>query len=163
MKRSLSVIPPLALLGLVGLAQPAAASDPDTAGLERVFTGMKQALAASKEAPFKALWHPEGYKKNLVGGSGLAGRQVFRQGSKKGWYLKPDMESIRSVPGSMGAPWLIKCDIWSVKKGKAVDQIWALLIYRKAWLMLGGGEKRAQVEALGQRYAARKPLAPKKK
>ncbi len=163
MNRPLSFILSIAVLGMVGTAQPAAASDPDTAGMERIFTAMKAALKAKKEAPFKAVWHAEGYQKNLVGGSGIAGRNVFAQGSRKGWYIKPDMKSLRSIPGQMGAPWLIKCDIWSVKKKKAVDQIWALLIYKKGWLMLGGGEKRAQVEALGKRYMSKKPLAPKKK
>jgi len=152
------------VLTLVFVSSSAWASSPDTAGMKRVFDKMQKALESKSEKLFKAQWHAVGYRENLVGGSGLAGYKVFKQGSRKGWYLKPDMSKLRSIPGQRGAPWIIPSKIWSPKKKRAVDAIFAMLIYhKKKWVMLGGGEKLKEVEALGQRYVSKKPLPPKKK
>lgn len=144
------------------LEPPAAsASDPDTAGMQRAFDAMERALKAGEEAPFKAQWDPRGYDENLVGGSGLAGRAVFRQGTRKRWYLKPELAKLRSVPRHHGAPWIVPCEVWSRPKQRAVDAIFTLVIWNnKSWQILGGGERLEEVEALGQRYVAKKPLAP---
>jgi hypothetical protein len=137
----------------------ALAADPDTAGMARLFQRLESAIRDAREAEFKKGWHPEGYAKNLVGGSGLPGQSVFKQGSRKQWYLKPDLKALKTT--GRGAPYLVSCEIWSWKQSKAVDHVWAALIwYGKAWVILGAGEKLAQVEALARRYQEKKPLAP---
>ncbi len=90
------------LAALALLAPHALASDPDTAGMKRTFDAMDKALAGSDADAFAALWHPEGFAANLVGSSGLSGRQVYGQGSRKGWFLKPHMDRITSP--TRGAP-----------------------------------------------------------
>jgi hypothetical protein len=142
----------------------ASANQPDTASMKRVFTQMQTALKKKNEALFKAQWLTLSYEKNLVGGSGLAGKKVFKQGSRKGWYIKPQMAKLRSIPGQRGAPWVIPSLIWSDKKSRALDKVFVILIYKdKRWKVLGSGEKLAQVEALGQRHLSKKPLPPPKK
>ncbi|MCA9665186.1 MAG: hypothetical protein KC503_06345 [Myxococcales bacterium] len=143
------------LIAFCASAGAAHASQPDTASMKRVFAKIEKALRGKNEKLFKKQWHEKGYAKNLVGGSGLPGRAVFRQGSRKGWYLKPDIAKMRGVPGRRGGPWIIPCEIYSWKKQRAVDKVWALVAYQrklKRWIIVGAGEKLAQVEALGTRY-----------
>lgn len=154
----------IALSLMLALAPSAWASDPDTAGMARVFASMKRALQTKNAKLFQKQWHALGYKKNLVGTSGLAGKQVFKQGSRKGWFLQPEMGKLRSIPGQRGAPWIVPSVIFSAKKKRAVDKVFALLIYKeKRWMLLGAGEKLAQVEALGKRYLDKKGLEPPQK
>jgi hypothetical protein len=157
MTRSLT----LAVLLLAALVAPRSslAADPDTAGMERLFQRLEKAIRDAQEPPFKQGWHPDGYAKNLVGGSGLPGASVFRQGSRKQWYLRPDLKALRTT--GRGAPYLVPCDIWSWKQNRRVDHVWAALIWHgKAWVILGAGEKLEEVEALARRYQEKKPLAP---
>ncbi|MBW2736357.1 MAG: hypothetical protein JRH20_28555 [Deltaproteobacteria bacterium] len=145
------------------LSSSAWAGQPNIGGMKRVFSQMKTALEKNNEKLFKKQWLPSSYAKNLVGGSGLPGQAVFKQGSRKGWYLKAQMKRIRSIPGQKGAPWIVPTLIWSDAKKRALDEIFMLLIHRnKRWMVLGGGEKLSQVEALGRRYVNKKPLAPPK-
>lgn len=156
----------LATLALLVLATPRAAlaSQPCVSCMKKPFAKMKAALAKKDAKTFAKQWHPKGYAKNLVGGSGLAGRSVYRQGSRKGWYIKPDFSKLRGVPGRRGGPWIVPCAIWSTKRKRAVDKVWALMVWvEKRSVVLGAGEKLAQVEALGARWVAKKPLAPRKK
>lgn len=150
----------LGALALLCLASaPSFATDPDTAGMGRMFTSLEKGIREAKEALFKKSWYPESYTKNLVGGSGLAGEQVYRQGTRKQWFLKPDLKQLKTT--GRGSPFLVPCDIWSWKQNKAVDHIWAALIWHgRAWVILGAGEKLAQVEELARRYQEKKPLAP---
>ena len=155
-------------LGLcLALGADAAASDPDTAGMKRVFDALEKAVRASAEADFEKHWHPAGYATNLVGGSGLPGKRVFEQGSRKGWFLKPDLDKLQALPGRLGGPWIVRCDVWSWKKERAVDEIHALLVHMRGktrkMVMLGGGERLEEVIALGRRWVDKKPLAPKKR
>jgi hypothetical protein len=151
------------LLPTVSLTE-AAASQPCIGCMKKPFKAMKQALAKKDAKTFAKQWHPKGYAKNLVGGSGLAGRSVYRQGSRKGWYLEPDFSKLRGVPGRRGGPWIVPCKVWSPRRNRAVDMIWALMVYHaKRSVVLGGGEKLKEVEALGVRWVAKKPLAPPKK
>ena len=98
-----------------------------------------------------------------MGGSGLPGKSVYRQGTRKGWYLKLQMAKLRGLPMRRGGPWIVPTLIWSDKKGKAVDMVYVLIVYKKKWMILGGGERLAEVEALGKRWVDKKPLAPPKK
>ena len=148
-------------LCLLMAAAPALASDPDTAGMKRLFDAQEAALRGADEPAYRAGWDPRGYADNLVGGSGIAGRRVFGQGTHKGWFFKPDLR--RLIQAERGGPWIVSCDVWSWKKSRTVDHVWAVLLWHaesKAWRILGAGEKRAQVEALARRQKAGQPLAP---
>ena len=98
---------------------PCLASQPDTASMKRMYKKMKAAMGKKEEAAFKAQWHPRAYATNLVGGSGLPGKSVYRQGTRKGWYLKLQMAKLRGLPMRRGGPWIVPTLIWSDKKGKA--------------------------------------------
>lgn len=127
--------------------------DPDARQkvLAAPFEAMERAIRDKDEAPFKARWHAQGYEKNLVGGSGLAGKEVFGQGSRKKWFLKPDLSKAK-VFGD-GAAVIVPCEVWAWEKGKAVDKVDLLLVQVKdAYVVLGGGEKRDEVEKLASRW-----------
>lgn len=152
----------LAALAIATTCGTALAADPDTAGMARLFASLEKGIREAQEALFKQGWHPDGYAKNLVGGSGLPGASVYRQGTRKQWYLKADLKALKTT--GRGAPYLVPCDIWSWAKDKAVDHVWAALIWQgKAWVILGAGEKLAEVEALARRFQEKKPLDPPSK
>lgn len=151
----------LALL-FIAPSGPAAATDPDIHGLKQIFVDLEVALKAADEPGFKRRWHPLGYTKNLVGGSGLAGRQVYSQGTKKGWALRPEMKTLRGV--TRGEPWILRCDVWSWDKRKAVDSVWAVVAtHDGVGKVIGAGEVLDEVEALARRWADKKPLEPPKR
>ena len=153
----------LAALGVVGLTlsiHGAAMADPDVAGINRLFTELRASLEKKDEAAFEALVHPDGLAVNLVGGSGLSGASFFSQGSRKGWYLEADVDKMTSVQRG-NKVWIVPCAVWSIDKKKAVDAVFAAVVYRDArWVWLGAGEKRAEVEALARRFEAGEALAP---
>ena len=152
---SLSAVFALSLL----VATPASATDPDVHGMKQIFADMEKALKAGDEDAFKKRWVPLAYEKNLVGSSGLSGKSTFEQGSRKGWFLKPDMQTLGGV--SRGEPWIVRCDIWSWKKNKAVDAVWVVFAtHRKVSKLIGSGENKKQVEDLARRWLHSKPLEP---
>src|SRR5581483_1069456 len=103
----------------------------------------------------------DAFEKNFVGGSGLAGMAVFGQGSRKKWFLKPDLAQAQIL--GEGAAVIIPCQVYAWEKEKTVDKVDLLLIKEKdAYRVLGGGEKRAQVDALAQRFLKKEPLDPPK-
>ena len=115
------------------------------------FEIMEKAIRDKDEATFKARWHSLGFEKNLVGGSGLAGKAVFEQGSRKKWFLKPDLSTAKILGD--GAAVIVPCEVWAWEKGKAVDKVDLLLVQVKdAYVVLGGGEKRDEVESLASRW-----------
>ncbi|HEX7898740.1 MAG TPA: hypothetical protein VF950_13335 [Planctomycetota bacterium] len=125
---------------------------------DALFENMKKAIETKEEALFKAQWHADGFEKNLVGGSGLAGKEVFGQGSRKKWYLKPDLAKAVAVAETAS---IVPCDVWAWEKAKAVDQVHILAVKDKdAWIVLGGGEKIEQVRALADRWLKKEPLPP---
>ena len=152
---------PLAII--LAIAAPASAKPDARATVRALFGAMEQAFRKADEAAFKKTWHPAGYEENLVGGSGIPGKSVFRQGSRKGWFLKPDLDKLRTLDASKGVH-VVYCPVWSWKQERAVDAVHALLVTTKGALqMLGGGEHEAEVLALGERYLKDQPLAPPKK
>jgi hypothetical protein len=155
----------LATAAAVVLVLCAASSfaDEQEAAKKAPFENMEKAIRGADEKLFKAQWHADGYEKNLVGGSGIAGAGVFKQGSRKKWYPKPDHAAAKAI--SEGAV-IVPCEIWSWEKEKSVDKVDMLLVRvendekKKVWVVLGGGEKRAEVEALAARWEKKEPLAP---
>ena len=157
--------PTLILLGLAcaSLAMFAQAQDDDAKqkGMRAPFEAMEKAIRDKDEAAFKARWHAAGFGKNLVGGSGIPGKEVFAQGSRKKWFLKPDLSKVRSLED--GAALIVPCEIWAWEKEKAVDKVEMLLIREKdAYVVLGGGEKKEQVDALASRWLKKEALEPPK-
>ena len=127
--------------------------------LKEIFDVLEKSLRTPDEAAFKAPWHPDAFEKNLVGGSGIPGKSVFGQGSRKKWFPKPDLSKAQAVGD--GSAVIVPCEIWAWEKEKAVDKVDFLLVKEKdGWVVLGGGEKRAQVEALASRWQKKEPLAP---
>ena len=125
---------------------------------EALFQNMQKAIEGKDEALFKAQWHAEGFEKNLVGGSGLAGTEVFSQGSRKKWYLKPDLAKAVAVAETAS---IVPCEVWAWEKEKAVDKVHILAVkVDQAWVVLGGGEKPDQVRALADRWLKKEPLPP---
>lgn len=121
------------------------------------FEALEKAIRDKDADAFKARWHALGFEKNLVGGSGLAGKEVFDQGSRKKWFLKPDLAKAK-VLGD-GAAVLVPCEVWAWEKGKAVDKVDLLLVQVKdGYVVLGGGEKRDEVEKLASRWLNKEPL-----
>lgn len=144
-------------------SENALATQPCISCMQRPFDAIKKALATKNKALFSKQWHPKGLAENLVGKSGLSGERAYEQGSRKGWYLKPDFSQLRSIPDRRGAPWIVPCDIWSVKKARAVDKVYAIFAdEEKTPVLLGAGERLSEVEALGQRYVEKKDLSPPK-
>jgi len=125
---------------------------------EALFENMREAIEGKDEALFKAQWHAEGVGKNLVGGSGLAGTEVFSQGVRKKWYLKPDLAKAVAVAETAS---IVPCEVWQWEKEKAVDQVHILAVKEApGWVVLGGGEKIDQVRALAGRWLKKEPLPP---
>jgi hypothetical protein len=158
----------LVLIAVVGAAAgislfaSAAQDDPKQKALKAVFDDLEKGIKEKDEALFKARWHGEGYEKNLCGGSGLAGKAVFSQGARKKWFLKPDLAGARAAGEDAVA--IVACEVFGWEKGRAVDKVEIILVKEKdGFIVLGGGEKRDDVEGLVSRWLKKEPLeAPKK-
>lgn len=117
--------------------------------METIFKKMATALRNQDEPLFQSQWRSDGYNNNLVGSSGLSGQQLFVQGSRKGWYLKPRLAEAVDHAGAA----IIPCDVWSDEQKRAVDEVYAaVVVENKQWLLLGAGEELAQVEAMVAHY-----------
>jgi len=158
---NLVLIGAVALVAATYFASPAQ-DDPRQAALKAVFADLEKGHREKAEDVFKARWHAEGYEKNLCGGSGLAGKGVYGQGTRKKWFLKPDLAKAKAL--EEGAVVVVSCDVWAWEKEKAVDHVDLVLVKDKeSYLVLGGGEKREDVDGLVSRWIKKEPLeAPKK-
>jgi len=130
--------------------------------LQEIFDDLEKGIKMKEEAVFKGRWHAEGYEKNFCGGSGLSGKAVFGQGSRKKWFLKPEIAQAKTVEN--GTLIVVPCEVWAWEKGKSVDKVDLVLVREKeAYLVLGGGEKRDDVDGLVSRWLKKEPLeAPEK-
>lgn len=107
-----------------------------------------------------------GFLTNLVGGSGNTLESIFRQGHKKGWHLALDFDDVRLLAKGKGA--IAHALVRDNATRESIDALWVLLIPAQAeeggdgdrWVALGAGEKRAEVQALADRWRAGEPLAP---
>ena len=122
-----------------------------------VFADLENGIRNSNEELFKKHWTTDGYNKNLVGGSGMTGESVFRQGSRKKWFLKPDY----SKTVKQGKVEIYQCEIYAWEKSKAVDEIF-LAVSADDKKVLGGGENLDEVKNLADRFNAGEPLEPKR-
>jgi hypothetical protein len=151
-------------LAVVALSAFAALGQDDARpkALQAVFDDLEKGIRDNDEPRFKGRWHAEGYEKNYCGGSGLSGKDVFGQGARKKWFLKPSLPQARGPED--GAVVVVACEIWAWEKGKAVDKVEMVLVKDKeAYIVLGGGEKRADVDGLVSRWLKKEPLEGPKK
>lgn len=141
----------------IGFLAAPAQDDPKPKALKGLFDDLEKGIKEKDEAVFKARWHAEGYEKNFCGGSGLSGKDVFGQGSRKKWFLKPDLARAAFVED--GAVAVVSCEVWAWEKSKAVDKVALVLIKDKeSYLVLGGGERKADVDGLVSRWIKKEPL-----
>lgn len=144
---------------LILLVSSVARADGRDAALLSPFTAMEKAIRGGDEKLFKAQWMAEGYDANLVGGSGNTGASMFKQGSRKKWFPRPDVSKATVLAD--GAAVIVPAEIFSWEKSKSVDRVDVLLVKTAAgYMVLGAGEKRAQIEALAERWQKKQPLAP---
>jgi len=136
--------------------------------LKANFDAMEKAIREGDDKLFKAQWHADGHAKNLVGGSGLTGESVYKQGARKKWFPKPDLSKAESLGD--GAAIIVPCEIWGWEKEKSLDKVDILLVKvdvkveektKSVFVVLGGGEKAEQVKALANRWLKKEPLEPK--
>jgi formylglycine-generating enzyme required for sulfatase activity len=150
-------------------AAPTVAKDPnDTTAqsallkedtLEGVFDRMELGLKTADESLFKAQWHPTGYELNLAGGSGIEGADIFRQGSREGWYIRPDPNEVRGR-GSQDA-YVSRCDVVSWKSGSIDDVVYAGVIrFKGRWAVLAIGEDKSEISELVNRARSGEPIKP---
>jgi len=126
--------------------------------LEGIFERMEKGLKAADEKLFRTQWHPTGYKENLVGGSGIEGADVFRQGSREGWFIQPRSNEVRGH-GSQDQ-YIVTCDVVMWKSGKIDEVVYTGIVrYKGNWAVLGIGD-RSEVSQLVNRYSSGKPLQP---
>jgi hypothetical protein len=139
-------------LGLALASLGSWAAGPNAKQIASSFEQLRVSLEKKDKTLFLKYWHPRGFKKNLVGSSGLPGVGVFKQGSRKGWYLKPKMSTLKAR-GTHGA--IVFCAIWSTRRKRAVDGVHAYVVWHnKRWVVLAAGESKKQVEALIKREQA---------
>jgi hypothetical protein len=125
--------------------------------LQQFFRSFKAALTQNSESNFRALWHPESFSRNLVGGSGLSGDAVFTQAVNGQWTLVPDMQTLEVLEGPMA--YFLACDLKDISpanKSEAIDRVYVLLgqdqVTKNLWL-LGAGESKKEVLQLWERLS----------
>lgn len=118
--------------------------------LSDLFDSLKQAIGNKSEAQFKSKWDAGGYRRNLVGGSGLSGKEVFEQATRKLWYLRPDMESLIQSTTERGKAFIVRADVCLFKEDKIFDKLWTVVVETRKGkcVMLGAGKKIEAVKAL---------------
>lgn len=126
-------------------------------GIKDIFSHMEIALHNEDEKMFKALWHEDCYIANPSGSKGYSGKMVFEQGTKNGWYLKPNFKSILLN----GLTEVIKSDdvvilpsyVWSVDKHKALKDIYCALVrHNEEWFIIGVSEISKDLEVIVDRF-----------
>lgn len=122
--------------------------------MKTIFADMENGIKNQDENMFKKHWHPDGYSENLVGGSGLAGNRVFEQGSRKKWFLKPNLEKTETVDKVE----IVETEIYAWERDKTVDEIHLAIAEGK---ILGGGEDLSEVKSLAERFNSGQALSPK--
>jgi len=160
----------LCLLGTAPLPAPAHADigppriAPRTKVPADVRIWLSAATAAMKSgdlARAKVLCDPRGFGDNLVGSSGGTLESIFTQGAKKGWHLALDFDDVKLLPEGRGA--IAHTFVRDNATRKDLDALWILLIPTDdegRWVALGAGERRAEVQALADRWRAGDPLPP---
>lgn len=138
--------------------EAATVAPPPYAELRKLFDELEAAHRDGDEGRFRANVHGAAWKKNLVGGSGTPVRGLFKQGVRKKWILRPDLDRVVRVgPNTL----MVSVEIFAWEKARRIQGA-GLVVVREGdrWVVLGGGKKRVQVAALAQRHARGEDLAP---
>lgn len=148
----------LGLIGLLALACGGAGGLTGGGGdMNGIFADMESGIRNTDEDLFKKHWHPTGYSENLVGGSGLSGKRMFDQGSRKKWFPKPDLGNTQKL----GRVEIVPTELYNWERERKVDEVYFAVAADSGGLkILGGGEDREEVRALAERFNAGKSLVP---
>jgi hypothetical protein len=112
---------------------------------------LNSALAVGSSAQFLALWHPEAYKANLVGMTGLSATQFYTWLKRKGYTLK--VQGFGKIHGH-GMPAMVYLRM--LKDGKVDATYTAVMIDHGGYKLLGVGKKTSLLSALGLRWIKQK-------
>lgn len=145
------------MLGLLAMACGGLSGESKGADMNEIFADMEKGIREKDESLFKKHWHAEGYTENLVGGSGLAGERVFEQGSRKKWFLKPDLGKTEKV----GKVTIVPAEVYAWERDKKVDEVHLAIIEEDdgSLKILGGGEDLDEVKNLAERFNEGKSLS----
>lgn len=133
-------------------------------GLERWFELAERAMKDKDRDDAEALCDPRGYDTNLIGGSGTTLASLFEQGGRKGWHLELLPFDVDTLAGKRAL--IVGAEVRDNDDGDKLDGLHILLIRSSArgagpgWRALGAGERKAEVEALAERYLGGKALPP---
>jgi hypothetical protein len=122
--------------------------------MNSIFADMENGIRNDDESLFKKNWSADTYDKNVVGRSGLEGSQIFKQGSRKKWFPKPDFSNRIKV----GSIEIIPAEIWSWEKERKVDEVYFAIKMGSSPVILGGGEDLEEVKKLAERADQGKSL-----
>lgn len=129
------------------------AVDTKLMGIREIFLQMEKAMESGDEDAFRSLWYMDGYNANPTGRKGYSGKMAFDQGSRDGWYIKPDFKAIlkdglTEVIKSHDVV-IIPSHIWSMKKHEAIRDVHIALVRDgQQWLVLGVSESVADLERM---------------
>lgn len=139
---------------------PVRTERPAPDGAVAAVTALADAIRASDEAAAKAVVDARGWAENLVGGSGTKVADLFAQGARKRWAPKANWGS-RAFFGDHAV--MVTAALKGLDDERTADVVFALLVeVDGAWRLLGTGENEVEVRALGRRFQAGEPLAPKR-
>lgn len=146
----------LFLLGLMTAACGNLSGESGGADMNEIFADMEKGIREKDEDLFKKHWHTNGYSKNLVGNSGLSGERVFEQGSRKKWFLKPDLSKTEKIEKVT----IVPTEIYAWEREKKVDEVYLAIAENDGSLkVLGGGENLDEVKDLAERFNKGKSLS----
>lgn len=131
--------------------------------IKGLFSDLKKAIEKKDQAQFKRQWDAAGYKKNLVGGSGWSGDELFKQTTKESRYLWPGKispviaEASRSARNATPMTYqdpacVVQTKVRSFKDDKILDEVFTAVVPRgERFVVLGVGKKMEEVKALVDR------------
>lgn len=126
-------------------------------GIKELYSLMEKAMVNKDKAAFKALWHIDGFFSNPTGKSGYSGEMAYKDGTRYGWYIKPDFKKLLQH----GLDDVVKGDdvvilpshIWSYDKHKAIRDIYTAVVRQgDHWLVLGLSNDSHELQAMVDRF-----------
>jgi hypothetical protein len=120
--------------------------------METIFADLENGIRDQNEDLFRKHWYGEGYDENLVGGSGLTGKRIYQQGTRKKWFLRANFDKAETL----GKVEIVATDIYAWERDKTVDEIHLAVADGK---ILGGGEDLVEVKLLAERFNSGQKLS----
>jgi len=136
----------------------AAAPAPVYPALRTLFADLESSFRRRDRALFEKHIYEKAWRKNFAGGSGTSLKKLFRQGARKKWFLKPDLDRVERV-GDKSL--IVPCEVYSWTKDRSLQRVFVMLgKHEGRWVLVGGGKKHEQVLALAERFDKDEALAP---